>query len=308
MITNLLSKNNIFLVFVAVNCFLTISFPVLAQSDLSGIIAEGATLELLNGEFSFTEGPAADKNGNIYFTDQPNDRIMIWTTEGKLETFLRPCGRSNGLFFDKDGYLWACADENNEIWKISSAKQIEKSPNRYEGVRFNGPNDLWISPEGKVYFTDPFFQREWWDHTGAPQEKHRVYMYDPEKGIISGVEDGLTQPNGIVGTPDGKTLYVADNEGNQTWSFTIEPDGSLSNKTLFCDMSSDGITIDAEGNLYLTGKGVTVFDKAGNKMGNIPVPERWTANVCFGDKERSYLYITASKGLYRIKMNVKGVY
>lgn len=278
------------------------------ETSLPAIVAEGAKLELLSGEFSFTEGPAADKEGNVYFTDQPNNRIMIWTVEGKLETFLQPCGRANGLFFDKEGNLWACADENNELWKISPNKEIEKTTNMYQGARFNGPNDLWVAPDGKVYFTDPYFVREWWSHTGIPQEKHRVYMYNPSNGTIIGVADDLTQPNGIVGTPDGKTLYVADNKGNQTWSFKINSDGTLSDKTLFCAMSSDGITIDAEGNLYLTGRGVTIFNKNGEKMGNIPVPESWTANVCFGEKERDYLYITASKGLYRIKLTVKGTY
>lgn len=288
-----------------------LSFPASVPAQeryLPAIVAQGATLELLSGEFSFTEGPASDKEGNIYFTDQPNNRIMKWTVEGKMETFLQPCGRSNGLFFDNDGNLWACADENNELWKISPSKEITKSTNQYQGARLNGPNDLWIAPNGKIYFTDPYFKRTWWNHTGIPQEKHRVYMYDPITGIITGLVDDLAQPNGIVGTPDGKTLYVADNNGNQTWSFQINNDGTLRNKRLFCAMSSDGITIDSEGNLYLTGNGVTIFNKGGEKIGNIPVPESWTANVCFGGKERNYLYITASKGLYRIKMEVKGTY
>ena len=153
----------------------------------------------------------------------------------------------------------------------------------------------------------PVFPRDWWSHTSAPR-KNAGFICTIEKGSITGVEDSLTQPDGIVGTPDGKKLFVADNVGSKTWSFTIEPDGSLSNKTLFCNMSSDGITIDTDGNLYLTGRGVTVFDKTGKRLGNIPVPESWTANVCFGDSDRQSLYITASKGLYRIKMKVKGAY
>lgn len=292
-------------VIMAVCVYLT---PCTAQTNELSIVAEGASLELLSGDFDFTEGPAADKKGNVYFTDQPNDRIMIWTVDGKLETFLQPCGRSNGLFFDKKGNLWACADENNEIWKITPDKKIEKTTNLFNGARFNGPNDLWIAPNGFVYFTDPYFKRDWWSHTNIPQEKHSVYFYNPKTKTVTMVVDDLTQPNGIVGTADGKTLFVADNSGNQTWRFTINKDGSLSNKTLFCNMSSDGLTIDSEGNIYITGRGVTVFNKDGEKLGNIPVPERWTANVCFGDKDRQTLYITASKGLYRIKLNVKGIY
>ncbi|MBN2632416.1 MAG: SMP-30/gluconolactonase/LRE family protein, partial [Bacteroidales bacterium] len=120
------------------------------------------------------------------------------------------------------------------------------------------------------------------------------------------VADDLIQPNGIVGTPDGKTLYVADIRGNKTWSYSVNPDATLSGKTLFCEMGSDGMTIDSKGNLYLTGKGVTVFDKTGKRLGNIPVPENWTANVCFGGKNLKTLFITASKGFYAIKLKVKG--
>jgi gluconolactonase len=101
---------------------------------------------------------------------------------------------------------------------------------------------------------------------------------------------------------------VADIGDKKTWSYEINPDGTLSKKTLFCNMGSDGITIDSKGNLYLTGDGVSVYDKSGKKLGNIPVPEKWTANVCFGDKDRKSLFITASTGLYRIRTSVKGAY
>jgi gluconolactonase len=139
-----------------------------------------------------------------------------------------------------------------------------------------------------------------------PQEKQCVYYLKPDHKTIIRVTEDLQQPNGIVGTPDGKILYVADIRGNKTWSYSINSDGSLSNKKLFCEMGSDGMTIDSMRNIYLTGKGVTVFDKEGKKLGNIPVPENWTANVCFGDKNMKSLFITASKGLYRIRLKVRG--
>jgi Tol biopolymer transport system component len=107
-------------------------------------------------------------------------------------------------------------------------------------------------------------------------------------------------------SPDGKRLFIADMRGNKTYVYDIAPDGSLINKTLFCEMGSDGMTIDTKGNIYITGRGVTVFDNTGKKIGNIAIPESWTANVCFGGKDFKSLYITASKGLYRMKMNVKG--
>jgi len=294
---------------VLLSMLLLVSQSVFSQEpDLSSILKPGASLVKLSGDFIFTEGPAADARGNVYFTDQPNDRIMVWDIKTGLSVFMQPSGRSNGLFFDKDGNLWSCADNKNELWKISPEKRVEIITGSFNGKLFNGPNDLWISRDGGVYFTDPYYQRPWWEHKSMPQDKQAVYFLKPNHKTIARVADDLQQPNGIVGTPDGKTLYVADISGNKTWSFSINSDGTLTNKKLFCEMGSDGMTIDRKGNLYLTGQGVTVFDKTGKKMGNIPVPENWTANVCFGGKNRKSLYITASKGLYRIPTLTKGAY
>jgi gluconolactonase len=283
-----------------------ISFAFVQNEGLKDIIQPGAELEKLADGFLFTEGPSADSKGNVYFTDQPNDRIMIWTVSGQLLTFLQPCGRSNGLSFDKKGNLWACADEKNEIWQIAPDKKVTIIPSKYQDKLLNGPNDLWIAPDGGIYFTDPFFKRSWWDHTAKPQEVQGVYYLSSDHKTITRLVDDFVQPNGIVGTPDGKTLFVADIGGNKTWSFTINKDGSLSDKKLFCEKGSDGMTIDSKGNIYITGKGVTIFDKNGKILGNIPVPESWTANVCFGGPDMKSLFITASKGLYRIKLKVKG--
>ncbi len=283
--------------------------PAVSQDDgLSEILKPGASLVKLAGEFSFTEGPAADKAGNVYFTDQPNDRIMKWSSKGVLSTFMQPSGRSNGMFFDSKGNLWSCADERNEIWRIRPGEKPEVIELEYEGGLMNGPNDLWVSPEGNIFFTDPFYRRSWWKHSEMPQEKQCVYFLSADREVLKRVEEELLQPNGIVGTPDGKTLYVADIKANKTWSYTINPDGSLSDKKLFCELGSDGMTIDSKGNIYLTGKGVTVFDKTGKKLGNIAVPENWSANVCFGGKDRKTLFITASKGLYSISTKHKGAY
>ncbi|HNR41310.1 MAG TPA: SMP-30/gluconolactonase/LRE family protein [Bacteroidales bacterium] len=278
-------------------------------SGLSSIILAGAKPEKLSGEFAFTEGPASDPRGNVYFTDQPNDRIMKWSTDDILSVFMQPSGRSNGMYFDRQGFLWSCADEKNEIWKISTEnKKTEIISVRFNGKPMNGPNDLWVAPDGGVYFTDPFYRRTWWDHSSMPQEKECVYYLSPDRKTLISVADDLGRPNGIVGTPDGKILYVADIENNQTWSYTIKSDGTLSDKKLFCGLGSDGMTIDRKGNIYLTGKGVSVFDKRGRLIGNIEIPENWTANVCFGGKDHRSLFITASKSLYRLKTKMKGAY
>jgi gluconolactonase len=283
--------------------FLSFSF---GQDKIGNIIEQGAKLEKLAGGFEFTEGPSSDIKGNVYFTDQPNDRIMMWSDNEGLKTFLHPSGRSNGLAFDKDGNLWACADEKNELWIISRDKNITVIPSKYNDIVLNGPNDLWIAPDGGVYFTDPFYKRPWWDHSEVPQDCRGVYYLTPDHSKIIRVVSDLVQPNGIVGTPDGKKLFIADIGGNKTWSYSILSDGSLGDKKIFCNLGSDGMTIDSKGNIYITGKGVTIFDKKGNTIGNIDVPESWTANVCFGGGDLKSLYITASKGLYRIKLRVRG--
>lgn len=286
--------------------FLQYSFS--QNEGLSNVLKSGEIPFKLADGFSFTEGPAADKDGNVFFTDQPNDRIMLWSVDGILTTFMQPSGRSNGLYFDGNGNLWSCADEKNELWCIHPDKTTDAVVTSFNGKLLNGPNDLWIAPGGAIFFTDPFYRRTWWDHTEKPQEIQGVYCLSPDRGTLKMVASDLIQPNGIIGTPDGNTLYVADIGAGKTYRYSINSDGSLSEKTLFCEMGSDGMTIDLKGNVYLTGKGVTVFDKNGTMKGNIPVPENWTANVCFGGKNRKQLFITASKGLYVLKTKTKGAF
>jgi len=272
----------------------------------SKIIAPDATLQKLAGDFAFTEGPACDAKGNVLFTDQPNDRIMEWSTEGKLSTFRHPCGRSNGLSFDKEGNLWACADEKNELWRIAPTGKVTVVIKEYQGKLLNGPNDIWIHPAGGLYFTDPYYKRDYWKR-GAKEMPECVYQLSADQKTLTRVIEDLKQPNGIIGTPDGHTLYVADIGASKTYRYAIQSDGSLKDKKLFCEMGSDGMTIDNQGNIYLTGHGVTVFDPIGKKIEHIEVAESWTANVCFGGPDRQTLFITASKGLYSLRMLVKGV-
>jgi gluconolactonase len=277
-----------------------------ARAADSSIIAAGVQLERLAGEFEFTEGPASDAQGNVLFTDQPNDRIMKWSVEGKLSTFMQPCGRSNGLCFDAQGNLWACADDKNQMWCIDRAGKVQVVIKDYQGKLLNGPNDVWLCPDGGLYFTDPYYKRKYWDRGDKQQEVEGVYHLGPDRRKLVRVVDDLQQPNGIIGTPDGKTLYVTDIRAKKTYVYQVQPDGSLTGKRLFCEMGSDGMTIDNRGNVYLTGKGVFVFDPSGKQIEHIEVPERWTANVCFGGKDFQTLFITATKSLYALRMNVKG--
>jgi gluconolactonase len=276
--------------------------------DPSSVVAKGAVPVLVSSDFIFTEGPAVDADGNIFFTDQPNDKIMKWSTDGTLSVFMEGAGRSNGLFFDNDGHLISCADQNNQLWQIDKNKNVTILVKDFEGKKLNGPNDVWVDPKGGMYFTDPFYKRDYWTRTEKEIEQENVYYLSPDKKKLSVVAADLLQPNGIIGTPDGKKLYVADIKGRKTYAYSINDDGTLTNKTLFADMGSDGMTIDKKGNVYLTGRGVTVFNSKGEKLENIPVDAPWTANVCFGGKDRKTLFITASKSVYTLKMKVKGAY
>jgi len=283
---------------------LDIATPALwAQSP---IMEPGAKVELLAGDFKFTEGPASDKAGNVYFTDQPNDRILIWKTDGTLATFMQGSGRANGLTFDREGNLWVCADEKNELWRIPPSGKPVVVVKDYQGKLLNGPNDVWIRPEGGVYFTDPFYKRDYWKHQDSEQDAQCVYYLDPKTNKPTRVVGDLKQPNGIIGTPDGRVLYVADIAAQKTYRYEIQPDGTLSNKKLFCELGSDGMTIDSEGNVYLTGKGVTVFDPSGKQIEHIDINAPWTANVCFGGKDGHTLFITAMQNLFGLRMRVKG--
>ena len=285
-----------------ISTFFAMSLTIYSQT----VTAPDAQLVKRAGDFAFTEGPTCDRNGNLFFVDQPNNRIMEWSTEGQLSTFLQPSGYANGMFFDPQDNLIACADEHNELWSIAPDKSIKVILKNYQGKYFNGPNDVWVAPNGGMFITDPFYKRTWWDHTIMALSNEEVYYLPPGATNAVRVTDDLRKPNGITGTPDGKILYVSDIQAGQTWKYDIQPDGSLTNKTFFCALGSDGMTIDAEGNLYLTGHGVTVFDKSGNRIQHIDVPEKWSANVCIGGQDHKTLFITASKSLYSIRLRLAG--
>ena len=286
---------------------LMIQNDTFAQSNEEKLIAKGAKPEKLAGDFGFTEGPACDAKGNIFFTDQPNNRIWKWSTENKLSQFGESFGRANGMYFDKKGNLISCSDEKDELWSIARDGKVTVLVKDFEGKKLNGPNDLWIAPNGGIYLTDPFYKRSWWDHQASEQDGEHVYYLAPGATKLVRVVTDMKQPNGIIGTPNGKLLYISDIKDGKIWKYSIEKDGSLSHKTLFTGIGSDGMTIDNKGNVYLSGKGVTIFDPSGVKLINIPIPENWTANVCFGGKDRHLLFITASKSVYGIRMKVKGV-
>jgi gluconolactonase len=280
------------------------------SQELSSLVAGEATPKLVSSQFSFTEGPAVDKQGNIYFTDQPNNKIWKYSTDGKLSVFLDKAGRSNGMYFDKQGNLITCADEKNELWSINPQGKVTVLLKDYQGHTFNGPNDLWIDPKGGIYFTDPYFQRDYWERKSPDPGMNGEKLYYLAKGKKEPVlvDQEIKKPNGLIGTPDGKKLYVADMGNKAIFRYDIGANGSLTNRQPFAEEVIDGMTIDTQGNIYMAGKGVSVYNPKGEKIGQIEVPAKWTANVCFGGKNRDMLFITASESVFILPMKVKGAY
>jgi len=274
---------------------------IVAPTRASDLIAPYAMVEKLAGGFMFTEGPACDAEGNVYFSDIPNERIHKWSTDGKLTTFRENSGRANGLFFDKQGNLLACEGGARQLTSISPDGKVTVLADTYQGKKLNSPNDLWIDPKGGVYFSDPRYGRD----MEIEQDGFHIYYLPPGEKELVRVIDDLVKPNGVLGTTDGKTLYVADAGDSKTYSYKIQPDGSLSDRKLMAPVGSDGMTLDEKGNLYLTRNVVHVYSPDGELLTQIDIPEA-PANACFGAKDRKTLFITARKGLYSLKMNVRG--
>jgi gluconolactonase len=270
-------------------------------AEKRSVVAPGAKVEKLAGDFQFTEGPASDARGNIYFSDIPNNRIHKWSLDGKLSTFRENSGGSNGLFVDKKGSILACEGNGRRLVSIDSAGSVTVLADKYEDKRFNSLNDLWIDPNGGIYFTDPRYG----PRNDLEQDGEHVYYLSPDRKKLIRVINDMVRPNGIIGTPDGKLLYVADHGGGKTYVYTINKDGTLSNKKLFAPEGSDGMTIDNKGNIYLTTKVVAVYSSKGEKIETIEVPEE-PANVCFGGKDKRTLFITARTSLYSVRMRIKG--
>lgn len=299
------------------------------------LAADNKRLDTIQKGFSFTEGPAVDKQGNVFFTDQPNDKIYRWdAATGNTSLFLEGTGRSNGMAFDKDGNIIACADMYGELWKIFPDGSHEVLVDNYNGKLLNGPNDVWINPvTGGIYITDPIFPRPYWEatdprKTGNPTwEPHHseqaetgkgghVYYLAPGSHTLVRVTtmegwDADTWPNGVVGTPDGKKLYVNkwyyDDKGG-TWEFDINPDGTLSNMTEFSEWGGDGMSMDELGNIYISnGKGITVLDSKGDNIMTIPLGGSGTNNVFAGKNEKTLFITGPVDRVTKIQMNVRGV-
>ena len=266
--------------------------------ELTDIVDDDAELNLIADGFEFAEGPAY-YSGDLYFSDIEANIIYKWAEEGdRLDIFNLNSGGTNGLYFDNTGNLYACESNNKQVvvYKTSGLKQTIAS--EFDNAAFNQPNDLWVAPNGNIYFSDP-------NYTGTlTQDGEHVYLIT-EDGTTSKVVDDLVRPNGLVGTSDGKTLYITDHGAGKTYRYSIEPDGTLNNKELFINVGADGLTIDALGNVYLASDNILVYNSSGILIKTVSVPGTLT-NLCFGGLSNSALFITTHDALYSLEMNVQG--
>jgi gluconolactonase len=281
------------------------------STPIPGIGPAGAIVQAHTG-FKFTEGPAADAQGNVYFTDIPNGHIHKMDTAGKLSTFLENSQGCNGLMADARGRLIACQGGAGRLIAIDVAtKRIEPLAETYNGKRFNAPNDLVVDRHGGVYFTDPSFGR------GEPaQDKMAVYYVAADRKVTRLIDD-LPRPNGVILSPDENTLYVLPSGASDVMAYPVESPGRLGKGRVLCKLQQaptgpprggDGLTVDTAGNLYVTQpslKAIQVVSPAGKTLGLITFPEG-PANCTFGGPDLKTLYVTARTSLYTVKMTATG--
>ncbi len=280
------------------------------------IVPLGAMLEKVWGEGEFTEGPAYGPGGCVYFSDI-GDRIMRYDpATSKTSEYRNPSGRANGLDFDPQGRLVAAEGANSggrrRITRTEKDGKITVLADHWKGKKFNSPNDLTIDPKGRIYFSDPRYVGD----EPRELETESVYRIDPDGKLTQLITD-VEKPNGVLLSPDMKTLYVADSNPKgkqQLLAFPLKEDGSVGEKRVLYDFGKgrgiDGMAADVKGNLYAAAGdgdkgGVTIFNPEGKRLGFIPTPET-PSNCVFGGKDRKMLYVTAGKSLYRIALNVEG--
>jgi gluconolactonase len=298
--TNVQTRRSLFAVGIVALSLCTHS--VQAQTNDSSLIDPGAKLVKVRGGFGFVEGPVADKSGNLFFTDINNNRIHKLDLDGTLSVVREPTNRANGLIFDKRGNLIACEGGGKRVTSMAPDGSLTVLAHEYSGKPLNAPNDLWIDNKGGIYFTDP-------NYSGADnltQDGEHVYYLSADRKTLKRVVSDMSKPNGIIGTPDNRRLYVADTGLRKIFAFAINADGSLGPKQELIDSGSDGMTQDAQGNIYNTWiGGVGIYNSAGKQLELFRIPEM-PANVGFAGKNHDTLFITARTGLYSIQMAVKG--
>ena len=285
-------------------------------SKLAKIIPEGAKLEKAATGFMFTEGPIWDAaKGCLFFSDIPGNKIRKWAPDKGIEIFREPSGKSNGLTLDKQGRLIACEHANRRVSRTEKDGTVVAIADRYEGKRLNSPNDVAVKSDGSIYFSDPPYGLTAEFGVLGEQELpfQGVYRLSPDGETLTLLADDFEKPNGLAFSPDESLLYIDDTDGAHVRVFDVNPHGSISNGRMFAELTGDedgnvdGMKVDSQGNVYVTGPGgVSIFDPSGDKLGRIDIPEV-AANMAWGDADWKTLYITASTSLYRIRLGIEGI-
>jgi gluconolactonase len=274
------------------------------------LIAREAKLDQVATGFGFTEGPVWDRAGFLYVSDETLNKIFrVYLSDGRKEGLIA-LGDPDGNTYDRQGRLVDCASVLRAIIAVSKDGKYEILADRYEGKKFNSPNDVILGPDGALYFTDPTLDLPSGEKQELPYQG--VYRLDTNRKVRLLTKD-LTQPNGLAFSPDGKRFYVDDSEQRNIRVYDVAPDGSLINGRIFGnepgekgDGVPDGIKVDEHGNLFVTGpKGIWVWDAQGNHLGTIVVPEQ-PANLTWGGKDLHTLYITATTSVYRLETKARG--
>jgi len=264
------------------------------------LVAEGAEFRKLADGFRFTEGPAVGPDGKIYFTDIPNERIHVHDPEsGETSVFREETGRANGLFFTPAHALIVCEGGNRRLTRIDHLGELSVLADSYDDKKLNSPNDVALDGIGGYYFTDPRYG----NHDDRELEVEAVFYLD-RRGNLTQVEAELERPNGLILSPDGSVLYIADHAGGAIWAYDLGEPGELLNKRKFADVGSDGMTVDKLGNIYVTWEdAIIAFSPEGEEVLRLTVPEN-PANCVLHGKT---LYVTARTSLYAIDLKVEGV-
>jgi gluconolactonase len=278
-------------------------------ADKMKLIPDDAKVERLAGGMKFIEGPvwADDDGGFLIFSDIPANELKKW--DGKtLSTFRADSHNTNGNTRDREGRLISCEHSARRVTRTEKDGTITVLVDRYQGKRFNSPNDCVVKSDGTIWFTDPTY--------GTPKGEAKeldgryVFRLDPKSKAVTKVATDFDMPNGLCFSPDEKVLYIADSgKPRHTRKFTVSDDGTLSSGDVFCVIDKgvpDGIRCDGLGNVWSSaGDGVQVFSPQGKPIERIAVPES-PANLCFGGADGKKLFITARTSLYSIQTNVKG--
>ncbi len=296
-------------------------------------LAEGSTVATAT-IIAFTEGPAVDADGSVYFSDIWNSRIVKLAVDGSQSVFRADSGRTNGNTFDPLGRLVSCegaemgpGGRRRVVRTDLKTGEVSVLTERYEGVRYNSPNDVVVDSRGRIYFTDPCYG----DRSLMEMELEGVYRIDPNGSVTRILQQpDVQRPNGIAITPDDRTLYLVDSNPNmggnrKIWAFDLSEDGTVSNRRQVYDFApgrgGDGMRLDMEGNLWIAAginrprhqgettdnpAGVYVVSPASKLLGCIPVPEDLITNLAFGGPGKKTLYVTAGKTLFKINTRVAG--